>query len=285
MLDSCSGFKGEYKMTLKMIATDMDGTFLTDKKDYNVDRFREQLQFMQQKGIRFVAASGNQYQHLYNFFAPVNDEFQIDYVADNGARIYTGEELLYDSPVTDDQLQRIIEWNAQNPESLDNLIILSGAQSAYVSNHATPETLAEVGTFYTPIKQVEKLLEVPDKIFKVTFVWPEVAVEKYVLKLRNIFGEELHATGSGFGSVDLLAKEVNKAHGISRLQREYGIETQDIVAFGDNDNDVEMLNYVGRGYLMPNAYKWMREQIKLRAVADNNHEGVLATIDQLLGEV
>ncbi|QBO36661.1 HAD family hydrolase [Periweissella cryptocerci] len=272
-------------MNLKMIATDMDGTFLTDDKKYNVDRFREQLKFMEKKGIRFVAASGNQYQHLYDIFAPVNDQFQIDFVADNGARIFTGADLLYESPVSSEQLRRIIEWNAQNPGSLDNLIILSGAESAYVSNHATPTTLAEVSTFYAPIKQVEKLLEVPDNVFKVTFVWPDMAVEKYVIQLRNIFGEELHATGSGFGSVDLLAKEVNKAHGISRLQREYGIETADIVAFGDNDNDLEMLNYVDQGYLMPNAYKWMREQINLRALNDNNHEGVLDTIEQLLGEV
>ncbi|CAH0418613.1 Cof-type HAD-IIB family hydrolase [Periweissella ghanensis] len=267
---------------IKMIATDMDGTFLRDNKDYDVQRFREQLAFMQQHDIRFVAASGNPYRQLARYFDPVRADFAIDFVADNGARIYQHDTMIYDAPITNDQLAKVITWNATNPASIDNMIILSGLKGTYVSNHATGATLAEVKHFYTPLYQVEKLLEIDDIIFKITFVWPSKQVSPYVASLRSMFSDELHATGSGFGSVDILARGVNKATGLQVLQREYGIDKSEIVAFGDNENDLEMLQYVGQGILMPNAYDEMQPKIPLKALTDNNHDGVLATIDSLL---
>lgn len=274
--------KGALSMTIKMIATDMDGTFLRDNKEYDIARFREQLMFMKQKNIRFVAASGNPYGPLTKYFAPLLDEYSIDFVADNGARIFKDTKLIYDAPISKEQLARVIAWNATNPASIDNMIILTGLKGTYVSNHATGATLAEVQQFFSPVYQVEKLLEVEDIIFKITFVWPSKMVTPYVESLRVMFGNELHATGSGFGSVDILAQGVNKASGLKVLQREYNIQANEIVAFGDNDNDLEMLKYVGRGIVMPNAYPAMYNQIKLKASADNNHDGVLVTIDDLL---
>ncbi|MCT4395580.1 Cof-type HAD-IIB family hydrolase [Periweissella beninensis] len=272
-------------MTVKMIATDMDGTFLRDDKKYDVDRFREQLKFMDEKKIQFVAASGNQFYQLKDFFTPITNQYKIDFVADNGARIFMANKLIYEATVTREQLQKVIEWNAKNPASHNNLIILTGNHGAYVSNHAVDQVLTEVKSFYNPVYQVEKLLEIQDEIFKVTFVWPNKQVQAYVTTLLAIFGDELHATGSGFGSVDVLARGVNKASGLSKLQAAYNITADEIVAFGDNNNDLEMLNYVGTGYVMPNAYPAMHEVGFKEALADNNHDGVLVTIDQILENI
>ena len=51
-------------MSIKLIAVDMDGTFLSDQKTYNRERFMAQYQQMKAQGIRFVVASGNQYYQL-----------------------------------------------------------------------------------------------------------------------------------------------------------------------------------------------------------------------------
>lgn len=272
-------------MTVKMIATDMDGTFLRDNKKYDVVRFREQLKFMEEKKIQFVAASGNQFYQLHNFFTPVIDQYKIDFVADNGARIFKANKLIYEATVTREQLQKVIDWNAKNPASHNNLIILTGNHGAYVSNHAVDQVLDEVKSFYKPVHQVEKLLDIQDEIFKVTFVWPSKQVEAYVATLLEVFGNELHATGSGFGSVDVLARGVNKAAGLCKLQAAYNIDAKDIIAFGDNNNDLEMLKYVGTGYVMPNAYQAMHQLGFNEALADNNHDGVLVTIDKILENI
>ena len=54
-------------MGIKLIAVDMDGTFLSDNKTYNRERFMAQYHQMKARGIRFVVASGNQYYQLISF--------------------------------------------------------------------------------------------------------------------------------------------------------------------------------------------------------------------------
>ena len=48
-------------MNVKLIAVDMDGNFLTNNNEYDQERFTRQYEFMKEKGIHFVVASGNQY--------------------------------------------------------------------------------------------------------------------------------------------------------------------------------------------------------------------------------
>ncbi len=69
---------------IKLIAVDMDGTFLRDDMSYDESKFAAlQKQFKQRK-IRFVVASGNQYFQLKSFFKTYPDTI---YVAENGAYI------------------------------------------------------------------------------------------------------------------------------------------------------------------------------------------------------
>lgn len=69
-------------MGIKLIAVDMDGTFLSDQKTYNRERFLAQYQQMKTQGIRFAVASGNQYYQLISFFPEIAHE--ISFVAENG---------------------------------------------------------------------------------------------------------------------------------------------------------------------------------------------------------
>lgn len=69
-------------MTIKVIVTDMDGTFLDDAKQYDRARFMAQYQELKKRDIEFVVASGNQYYQLISFFPQLTDE--ISFVAENG---------------------------------------------------------------------------------------------------------------------------------------------------------------------------------------------------------
>ena len=69
-------------MSIKLIAVDVDGTFLSDQKTYNRERFMAQYRQMKEQGIRFVVASGNQYYQLISFFPEI--AHQIAFVAENG---------------------------------------------------------------------------------------------------------------------------------------------------------------------------------------------------------
>lgn len=269
-------------MTFKLIATDMDGTFLQDDRNYDVARFDAALTEMESRGIKFVTASGNQYEQLRRYFEPVGAD-RITYVTENGALVIDEGKVLAEGVLPVEKIDKVIAWNKEQHGVDGNLIILSGVKGAYVSNRATQEIIDRAKLFYPNVYQVEKFKEIDDDIFRVSFIWDESAdVYEYIVKLREAFADEVHVTGSGFGSVDVLAGNVNKAHGLAELSIAWGIQPEDMVAFGDNGNDVEMLKYVGLGFVMPNAEPFMLNKFPNKALNDNNHAGVVETIEAIL---
>lgn len=85
-------------MTVKVIVTDMDGTFLNDAKQYDRPRFLAQFAQLRQQGIEFVVASGNQYYQLISFFPEIRE--QISFVAENGALVYEHGKQLFHGELT-----------------------------------------------------------------------------------------------------------------------------------------------------------------------------------------
>ncbi|MCW0953564.1 Cof-type HAD-IIB family hydrolase [Weissella ceti] len=269
-------------MTFKLIATDMDGTFLQDDRNYDVARFDAALTEMEARGMKFVTASGNQYEQLRNYFAPVGAD-RITYVTDNGALVIDQGKVLYEGTLSPEKIEKVITWNREHHGVAGNLIILSGVKGAYVSNHATQEIIDRAKLFYPNVYQVDKFKDIDDDIFRVSFIWDENAdVYEYIVKLREAFDGDVHVTGSGFGSVDVLAGNVNKAHGLAELSIAWDIKPEEMAAFGDNGNDLEMLSYVGQGFVMPNAEEFMLNKVEDKALNDNNHAGVTETIEAIL---
>lgn len=271
-------------MAIKLIATDMDGTLLRDDRTYDAAKLRQLLDEMQARGIRFVAASGNQYSKLRDYFKPVGPD-QITYISDNGALVSHHGQILAKETLTHDQIKRILAWNKEHNGLTANMIILSGIHGAYVSNHATDEMINVTKLFYPNVYQVDRFLDVKDDIFRVSLIWDENEdVKEHIQKLRAAFGDELHTTGSGFGSVDILAPGVNKKTGLVELAKLWQIKPEEMVAFGDNDNDLEMLRYVKYPFVMPNAAPFMHKRIASQALNDNNHNGVVDTIEAILAD-
>ena len=56
-------------MAIKMIVTDLDGTFYHKDLNYDKERFNRLYKQMKEHDIRFVVASGNQYYQLISFFS------------------------------------------------------------------------------------------------------------------------------------------------------------------------------------------------------------------------
>ena len=94
-------------MSIKLIAVDMDGTFLSDQKTYNRERFMAQYRQMKEQGIRFVVASGNQYYQLISFFPELASE--ISFVAENGGWVVSEGEDVFNGELAKDDFQAIVE--------------------------------------------------------------------------------------------------------------------------------------------------------------------------------
>ena len=78
---------------IKLVATDIDGTFLKNDRSFDVAKFEKILLRMKEIDCDFVVASGNQYYQLKKMFADYGNEISV--VSDNGAYVEFRGELIF----------------------------------------------------------------------------------------------------------------------------------------------------------------------------------------------
>jgi hypothetical protein len=84
--------------------------------------------------------------------------------------------------------------------------------------------------------------------------------------------------------VDVLNRDCSKGHALERWARHRGIAREQVMAIGDNYNDVEMLAFAGHPFIMENACAELKSH-GWRMTRSNDECGVAAAIEQVLGEV
>lgn len=102
------------KNKIKLVAVDIDGTFVRSDYTYDVPRFQSLLSRMNDAGCNFVVASGNQYYQLRDLF-PGHEE-ELSFVAENGAFVKDHKELVFAADAGDAVC--VMQTNFQNTSSL-----------------------------------------------------------------------------------------------------------------------------------------------------------------------
>ncbi len=263
-------------MKVKLIAVDMDGTFLNDRKQYDKQRFLEQYAALKAQGIKFVVASGNQYYQLVSFFPEIRHE--IAFVAENGALIYDNDIQLWHAELTHQQYLSVLKALAEFPEIN---YVACGLKSAYA--HANvPQAFRDVmQRHYHRLAYCEDLTQVDDIILKFALSLPDADIPELVQRLHHALDGIVKPVTSGFGFVDLIIPGAHKAGGIQRLLARWNISAQECVAVGDSANDIEMLSFVGYPFAMENAVSDVKAVARYQT-SSNNDDGVLRIIDKIL---
>lgn len=83
--------------------------------------------------------------------------------------------------------------------------------------------------------------------------------------------------------IEVVAKTTDKAVALDAAARDLGLAPDECIAFGDGQNDVSMLNYVGAGYCMANASEGVKAKCRLFAPS-NAEDGCAQVIERLLAE-
>jgi Cof subfamily protein (haloacid dehalogenase superfamily) len=95
-------------------------------------------------------------------------------------------------------------------------------------------------------------------------------------------GDQVEATHSSYGGlVEMSARGVTKAAGLSALAARLGIDAADVLAFGDMPNDVTMLRWAGRSVVVGNAHASARE-VADEVTLPNVSDGVAVYLERLL---
>jgi hydroxymethylpyrimidine pyrophosphatase-like HAD family hydrolase len=82
------------------------------------------------------------------------------------------------------------------------------------------------------------------------------------------------------GLVEIVGPSVSKASALAIVAQRFGIDRSRVVAFGDMPNDIEMLQWAGRGIAMANAHPTVRDAAD-EATAHHDHDGVAIVLREL----
>lgn len=136
------------------------------------------------------------------------------------------------------------------------------------------ETFAQSGTI--------KDLEANTSIDKILCMCAPEKLPETEQTVRQAF-PVLSVARSSNTLLEIMQQGVNKAEAVKRLCREKGIDMKETMAFGDNYNDLEMLETVEYGIAMKNAPEDIRKKAKI-VTKDNEHDGIAHVLETLLEE-
>ena len=262
-------------MKIKLIASDMDGTFLNSKMSYDRELFKELYNKMKAKGIHFVIASSNQYYQLKSFFGDIQDE--ITYICENGALIFHNKENIFKRNIPKENVKKITDVLGENP-----LIktCVCGLKSAYILK-GDPEAKKLISLYWHRLIECDNFDNIDDDIVKFSLFAPENKKDEIEEELKEKIGHVIKPVTSGDNCIDLINPKYNKGTGIKELCNLWNISLDECMAFGDSFNDIEMLKEVKYGYAMNNADDRVKEAASYMALS-NDESGVLRVIKEYL---
>lgn len=262
-------------MAIKMIVTDLDGTFYHKDLSYDKERFNRLYKQMKEHDIRFVVASGNQYYQLISFF---DQRDEMTFVSENGGYIVKEGKELFSVKIKDDTFHKVLDVIAQYPEITINIVC--GKKSAYMHSSTTDETFNIFLKYFPVMIRVDDLHAVDDQIMKFALMTSEEKVEEIAAKLNEVVDESLSVVTSGHGCIDLIVSGVHKGHALETLMNIWNIKPEEIMAFGDARNDLEMLKIAKYGFVMANGTEFMKNEIGRVAPLSNEEDGELEIIEE-----
>ncbi|HMF57739.1 MAG TPA: Cof-type HAD-IIB family hydrolase [Pyrinomonadaceae bacterium] len=89
-----------------------------------------------------------------------------------------------------------------------------------------------------------------------------------------------------FALLDIIHPEASKGAGVAAAARELGLMREEVMAIGDNLNDLEMLEYAGTGVIMgnsePTLRAFLRDVARFHTTATNDEDGVAIAIEEMI---
>lgn len=265
--------EGDAMGKIRLVASDIDGTLILDHDSCGIDpRVFDEIRELGRRGATFVVASGRQYFGLRKLFAPVADD--IVYLCENGTLVMDGARTLVKDAMPRDLALELCREIVDYPGLC---LLADGVNVAYMMERdqwlidSLRVTNDEV---VTPIQSPD---DIKGELIKVAFWARPEAMDEAFAYFEGRSQGRYQVTVSGSTWIDILPHGANKGTGLRKTGEVLGIEPAEMVAFGDNINDAEMLDLVGRPYLMATGRKELRALNQRIRLCDSVH-GKLAEL-------
>lgn len=243
---------------IKFIASDLDGTILRNGAQSVDASLIKVVDILLDNGILFAPASGRQITSLKRLFEPISK--RLVYVAENGALVEYQGEVIAKTPMERQLALDLINDFVKLPNCE---ALVSGQHTAYIKpkSEAFRHRMTKVVNYHTT--EVERFEDIEEDILKVSVCDMSGIVnsQEYLLKTWGS-NEKLSAAVSGALFLDFMDAKVSKGDAIEKIQKHFDITPRECMAFGDNYNDISMLDAVEESYVMEKAVEDVKKHGK-----------------------
>lgn len=269
-------------LTIKAVFLDIDGTLLTDKRSVSQSTIQV-INTLKKKGIIVGLATGRGPRFVLQYMASLSLDLAIVY---NGQYIISREQTLFDNPLSPDAIEGLVNYAQKNKLDLSfgtaagvsgsGIMNAGSGQLGYRISRMVPDALVDAIIFIfnrlvrwvRPQKKNEWSSLFQQPIYQMMMIVSEAETKKLAAEFP-----QLSITRSSPYSVDIISQGMSKLKGIEKAGDHYGFTTDQVMAFGDSTNDVEMLAGVRYSVAMGNGSKKVKD-VASYVTASNNEDGI-----------
>ena len=263
-----------------MLVFDMDGTLLDNNRNMPSENI-DYLNRLKNDGYIIVIATGRTISSAYNRLNNINCVNYI--ISDTGAKIYDldKKKIIYNRSISNDIASEILDLYNDNFRDID---ICSNGK--YYKYSLCLEENSDIVKTYKDKKRLLNDINDIDHI-GMGFKNDDCTIEMYNYINANYKCFDCIIMQDSFEGgkwLEILPKGSSKYNAINELAKNLNISNNEIMAFGDGLNDVEMIEKCGKGVAMANALDEVKEKADYTTRKNNEELGVIDFLKEYLND-
>ena len=258
-------------MSIKLVAIDLDGTLLNSKHEVSEEN-KQAIRKAKEQGVKIVLVTGRPLKAMLHILEACNltepGDIALTY---NGGLVQwteTGESIRQITFVKEDALD--IYQLSQDLELPCNFIDLDVV-------HAPPYPIGKPSLYpevmhalpFMPIDMMNLPEEFP--VNKIVYCWHPEELDQKIKEIPAIYRERYNLIKSRPQLLEFMPKSIDKGKGLDLLSEILDIKVSDMMAIGDQENDLAMVLRAGTGVAMENAIDLVKDAAQIITKTNDQH--------------
>jgi Cof subfamily protein (haloacid dehalogenase superfamily) len=276
-------------MPIKLLALDIDGTLLTSRGELT-SRNRAAIDEARQIGIQVVLLTGRRFGSAYTLLHEL--EIDVSLISHNGALTKDTKtlETLNVHPLEIETAGNVIRTaRAFGADMICCCDEPRGAGKMFIEGISENNKSLQryLDKYRDSVVEVPDLLEsVQQPPIQMMFSGRCSLMEEFAGQLQSALGEQIRLFKTRYQQADLtildaVNTKASKGNSLAEIAKQHGVAREEVMAIGDNHNDLTMLQYAGMGILMANAEEELK-QMGFTMTSSNEEDGVAKAIEKYI---
>lgn len=280
-------------MSIKVIVLDVDGTLTNSKKEIT-EKTKEVLINAQRQGIKLILASGRPTTGLTKFAKQLEmDKHHGLLVSFNGSRVIDcqNDEILFNETISFYDCRAVLEhlkkFNVIPMIDKDEYLYVNDVYNCMIQANNKPMNIIEYesrgGNFLLCEKEdLAAFVDFP--LNKILVAGDDVYLKEHYQAIMKPFKNQLSCMFTAPVYFEFTAKGIDKAKALDTVLSKMGYCKEQMIAFGDGQNDASMVEYAGIGIAMENAVQELKD-IADDITLSNEEDGIAAALLKYIPEL